>query len=101
MQDTHKKLELQNQYNMKQLEVQASSAETAEKTQHLNMQMMNDRESHQQDMIKTQAEIEADRQKADLAQQQHTMKMDDMQQRQRERQAAQQFKMTQPGPFQP
>jgi hypothetical protein len=101
MQDNHKKMELQNQYNMKQLEVQASGAETAEKTQHLNLQMMNDRETHQQQMIKSQADIEATRQKADLAAQQHTMKMDDLAKRQQERQVAQQFKQMQPGPFQP
>jgi hypothetical protein len=101
MQDNHKKWELQNQFNMKQMEVQASGADVQERTQHLNMQMMNDRETHQQQMIKTQADIEATRQKADLAAQQHTMKMDDLAKRQQERQAAQQFKQMQPGPFQP
>jgi hypothetical protein len=97
-QDTHKKLELQTQVNMKRMEMQAKAGDTQEKQQHLNLQMMHDRETHQQDMIQTQADIEATRQKADMAAQQHTQKMGDMAARQEERRAMQQFKMTQPQP---
>jgi hypothetical protein len=84
--------------NIKQMELQTKGADTEEKQQHINLQMMHDRETHQQDMIKTQADIEAARQKADLAQQQHTQKMGDMAARQDERRAMQQFKMSQPQP---
>lgn len=104
MQDNHKKMDLQNQYNMKQMELQNSGAETAEKTQHLNLELMQSREEHQQAMMQGQADIEATQQKADLANQQHTMKMDDLQKRQEDRKAAQQFKMQQPlgnGPMRP
>jgi hypothetical protein len=78
------------------MKLKASGDDTAERQQHLNMQMMHDRESHQQDMIKSAADIDAAKQKADLAMQAHTMKQDDLRQRQEERQAAAQFKMMQP-----
>jgi hypothetical protein len=58
--------------------------------------MMHDRELHQSKMIQSQHDIELERQKADMLMAQHAMKQTDMANRTRERQAAQQFKMTQP-----
>jgi hypothetical protein len=96
-QDDHKKLELQNQKDIEAMKLKASGDDTAERQQHLNQELMQGREEHQQEMIKTNAETDLLRQKADLAMQAHTMKQDDMRQRQAERQAAAQFKQTTQG----
>jgi hypothetical protein len=96
-QDDHKKLELQNQKDIEAMKLKASGDDVAERQQHLNQELMQGREEHQQEMIKTNAETDLLRQKADLAMQAHTMKQDDMRQRQAERQAAAQFKQTTQG----
>jgi len=49
-------------------------------------------------MIQSQQDMELERQKADMLMAQHAMKQSDMANRTRERQAAQQFKMSQPRP---
>jgi hypothetical protein len=94
--DDHKKAELAAQVQMKQMELQAKQGDIQERKDHLNLQAMHDQETHQQSMIKNQADIDLQRQKADFAVQQHQMKQNDFAQRAQERQAAQQFKMTQP-----
>ena len=57
--------------------------------------MKENREAHQAHMLENQQKMELERQKADLAVQQHGMRQQDMVSKQNERQAAQQFKMTQ------
>jgi hypothetical protein len=94
--DAHKQLELQAQLQMKQMELSAKQGDIQERKDHLNLQAVHDQETHQQSMIKNQADIDLARQKADLAVQQHQMKQNDMAARQQERQAAAQFKLMQP-----
>ena len=67
----------------------------AAKAQVQNQKMMENREAHQAHMLENQQKMALDRQKADLAVQQHGMRQQDMVSKQNERQAAQQFKMTQ------
>jgi len=95
--DEHKKMELQAQVQMKKMEIGAKQGDVQERQEHLNMQMMHNREKHQADMIKSQADMEQARQKMDLAAQQHTMKKDDLVARQQERQQAAIFKQTTQG----
>jgi hypothetical protein len=90
--DKHKQADLANQRQIKSMELNAKQGDIAERNDHLNLQAMHDRETHQQAMIKSEADIEATRQKAQLALQQHALKQDDMARRQQERQAAAQFK---------
>jgi hypothetical protein len=95
--DDHKKAELAAQVQMKQRELSAKQGDIQERKDHLNLQAMHDSETHQQSMIKNQADIDLQRQKADFAVQQHQMKQNDFAQRAQERQAAQQFKQTNQG----
>jgi hypothetical protein len=100
-QDAHKQMELQNQRDLKQMELNAHAGDQQAEQARTNLEMMQGREEHQQEMVKTAADIQAIRQKADLANQQHAMKRDDLVQRQQERRDAQQFRMMQPRTFNP
>jgi hypothetical protein len=100
-QDDHKKWELQNKIDIKNMEMQNSGADLAERQAHLAQEQMHSQDEHQLDMLQTQADIELTRQKTAQQAEQHTQKLNDIAARQQERQAAQQFKMNQQGPFTP
>jgi hypothetical protein len=103
--DRHKQWELETTKQVKMLELRARTDDDAIRMQAQNQKAMHDREKHQADMIKKQADVEAAGQKAQIAAEQMTMRRDDMAARQAERQAAQQFKQQQilnkPGPIVP
>jgi hypothetical protein len=74
MKDQHKKLELQNERDIKMAELQAQQGDQQAEMVRTSQQAMHDRESHQADMIKSQQDMELQRQKADLAVQAHQLK---------------------------
>jgi len=94
--DKHKQMELANQRNIKAMELRAKDGDQQAKMVVQNQKLIENREGHQADMLEKQQDMQLQRQKADLAAQQHAMKASDMAARQQERQAAQQFKMMQP-----
>jgi hypothetical protein len=94
--DQHKQWELLNAQAIEKMKLGVKAGEQQAEAQRTNQEMMHDRELHQSKMIQSQHDIELERQKADMLMAQHAMKQTDMANRTRERQAAQQFKMTQP-----
>jgi hypothetical protein len=96
--DDHKKLELQNQRDIKAMELNAKQGDDQAKVAVQNQKAMESHEAHQADMAGKMMDMQLHRQKADLAVQQHSLKASDMAQRASERQAAQQFKQTQAEP---
>jgi len=105
--DEHKKMEIASKERIERAKMDASGQQDAAKANQVNLKAMADREKHQADMIGTQAEIMAERErismervanqdKMNLQRQQSQMKGNDMMQRANERRAMQAFKMSQP-----
>ena len=94
--DQHKQWELMNAQAIEKMKLGVKQGEQQAEMQRTNQEAMHDRELHQSKMIQSQQDMALERQKADLLMQQHAMRSSDMQAKQRERQAAQQFKMSQP-----
>jgi hypothetical protein len=91
---------LQSKQAIEAAKLNASAGEDQAQTAVQAQKMQESREAHQAQLMSNQQKMEIERQKAALNVQQHTMKQNDMAARQSERQAAQQFKMTQPkGPI--
>jgi hypothetical protein len=99
--DNHEKLKLQNDREMKAMELRAKAQDDQAKAQQTNQKAMADREKHQADMVGKQVDVEIAREKMDIAQQQSALKRQDMASRQQERQAMQQFKINQQGMLPP
>jgi hypothetical protein len=97
-QDAHKKLELQNQKDIKAMELNAHQGDAQAKMVVQNQKAQESREAHQADMLGKDQDMALARQKADLAAEAHANKQIDIQNRARERQAAAQFRMTNPAP---
>jgi hypothetical protein len=96
--DAHKKLELQNERAIALAQLQSRQQETAADSQVANQKAMESRETHQASLIKGEQDMQLARQKGDLAIQQANQRAQEAANRQQERQAAQQFKMTRPLP---
>jgi hypothetical protein len=96
MTDRHKMMELQSKQQIELARIQQKQQDDAIKVQDANRKAMHDRESHQMDMIKSQADMEADRRKQAMAEAAHQARQGDMAARQSERQAAQALKAQQP-----
>jgi len=96
--DDHKKWELLNAQAIEKMKLGVKQGEQQAEQQRTVQEAQHDRELHQSKMIQSQQDIELERQKADMLMAQHAMKQSDMANRTRERQAAQQFKMSQPRP---
>ena len=104
MQIAQAELEMKDRHHQEEMRLKAvteagkmsdNTQSDAAKAQVQNQKMMENREAHQAHMLENQQKMALDRQKADLAVQQHGMRQQDMVSKQNERQAAQQFKMTQ------
>jgi hypothetical protein len=96
--DQHKQWELMNAQAIEKMKLGVKAGEQQAEQQRTVQEAQHDRELHQSKMIQSQQDIELERQKADMLMAQHAMKQADMQNRTRERQAAQQFKMSNPRP---
>ena len=96
--DQHKKWELEAQLAIESEKLKASAQDDAARSNEINLKNMANREKHQADMIKKQADVEAGRAKLDITRQQSAFKQQDMQAKADERRAMQQFKMMQPPP---
>ena len=94
-QDKHKQAELQNQKDIKSMELNAHAGDNDAKLQVQNQKAMESREAHQMEMLGKEQDMKVAQQKGDLAIRAHTLKADDIAMRQQERQAAQQFKQSQ------
>jgi hypothetical protein len=90
--DQHKRMELENERAIKMAELQAKQGDAEGKIQIQNQKSMQDREAHQAHMIEKTQDMELTRQKAQLAQQAHSNKQNDMFNRASERQMAAQQK---------
>jgi hypothetical protein len=100
MKDQHHQQELQNQRLIAAAKLNAEASDDQADNAVQAQKMQESREAHQAQLMSNQQKMEIERQKASLAAQQHAMKQNDMRARQSERQAAQQFKMSQPkGPI--
>jgi hypothetical protein len=69
MKDQHEKMKLAAQQNIEQMKLGAKSQDDGTKAQAANQKMMHERETHQMDMVAQQADIQAQREKAAMAQQ--------------------------------
>jgi hypothetical protein len=96
--DQHKQWELMNAQAIEKMKLGVKQGEQAAEQQRTVQEAQHDRELHQSKMIQSQQDMQLERQKADMLMAQHAMKQSDMANRTRERQAAQQFKMSQPRP---
>jgi hypothetical protein len=94
--DQHKQWELQNERAIKLAELQSKQGDRQQEMVQANQEQMHDREVHQMEMIKKQAEVGIQQQKAQSAVQMAQAKQADMAARGNERREAQQFKMMQP-----
>ncbi len=94
--DNHKQWELQNERAIKMAELRAKQGDRQAEMVQANQEQMHDREVHQMEMIKKQAEVGVTQQKAQMAVQAAQAKQADMQARGNERREAQRFKMMQP-----
>jgi hypothetical protein len=97
MKDAHKKLELENERNIKAAEIEANSADDQARAGLQNQKAIHDREKHQTDLVKSDIDMQLARQKADLAIQQHQLKASDMVHRQQLAQQTAQQKIAQQG----
>jgi len=88
---------LNNDRAIKQMELDAKAGDDQAKLQVQNQKAMESREAHQAHMLEKGQDMQLNQQKADLAVQAHQHKQTDMANRASERQAMQQFKMTNPG----
>jgi hypothetical protein len=93
--DDHAKLKIQSDQAIEAAKLQSQQQQDAGKAQQINLKAMADREKHQADMIKADADGQGAQQKVELAQQMAALKQNDMAARAAERQAMQQYKMTQ------
>jgi hypothetical protein len=98
MKDQHEKMKIQAQLQIEGLKYQQGQQSDAAKAQQTNQKTMAEREAHQADMVGKQFDLMANRQKMDMAAQQHQTRQNDMASRQRERQQAAAFRQQQPGP---
>jgi len=96
--DQHKQWELLNAQAIEKMKLGVKQGEQQAEQQRTVQEAQHDRELHQSKMIQSQQDMQLERQKADMLMAQHAMKQSDMANRTRERQAAQQFKMSQPRP---
>jgi hypothetical protein len=97
-QDRHKQMELANQRQIANMKAQSDNMEDQSDMAIQQQKMQESAQAHQMSMAKSALDMKAQQQKADLAIQQHTLRANDMMRRQNERNAAQQFRMTQRPP---
>jgi len=95
MKDRHKQWELENDRRIELAKLQASQGDEQYKMLIQNEKRMQNREAHQAHMIERTQDMQLNAQKADTAKQAAINRQNDMNARATERQAAQQFKMTQ------
>jgi len=94
--DNHKQWELQTQRAIEQAKLAAQQGDRQAEMVQANQEQMHDREVHQMEMIKKQADIGVAQQKAQTAVQMAQAKQADMQARGNERREQHQFKLMQP-----
>jgi hypothetical protein len=95
--DKHKQAELENQRTLKSMELAAKQKDDQAKVLVQGQKAQESREAHQAEMLGKQQEMELQRQKGDLAIQQHNLKRNDMAQRQQIAQQTAQQKAMQAG----
>jgi len=95
--DKHKQAELENQRTLKSMELAAKQKDDQAKVLVQGQKAQESREAHQAEMLGKQQEMELQRQKGDLAIQQHNLKRNDMAQRQQIAQQTAQQKALQAG----
>jgi hypothetical protein len=88
MRDQHEKMKIQSQQQIELLKLQSRHQDDGAKAAMTNQKVMAEREAHQMDMLGREADMAADRQKADMAMAAHMAKSADMAARSRERAAA-------------
>jgi hypothetical protein len=91
--DEHAKLKIASDEQIAREKMMADRADDQAKAQQTNQKAMFDREKHQRDLVKKDADLRFNQQKMGLQVQQQNLKARDMAQRQAERQSMQQFKM--------
>ena len=96
MRDSHERAKIASNEKLKLIDMRGKAQDDQAKAQHTELKAMADREKHQADMMKSQSDLQAAAQKIDLAKQAAQVKQGDMAARANERQAMQQFKMSQP-----
>jgi hypothetical protein len=94
--DNHKQWELQNARQIKLAELQMKQGDRQAEMVQANQEQMHDREVHQMEMIKKQAEVGIQQQKAQTLVQTANARSADMAQRAQDRRAQQAFKMSVP-----
>jgi hypothetical protein len=101
MTDDREKAKIASQEKMKLAEIMSRQGDAGQKAQLADQKAQHDREAHQAEMIRAAADLQLSAQKADMAKAAHIARQGDLAARQGERQAAQQFKQSQPQGFQP
>jgi len=96
--DDHAKMEIASKQAIEMAKMKAAQQDDQARANQTNMKAMADREKHQADLVKKDADMRFAQQKGDLAARAHQMKANDMMQRAAERRAAEQFKMQQRPP---
>ena len=94
--DAHKQAELANQRQIAQMKVQGDGQAAQVDMAVQSQKMQESSEAHQANLAANQQKMQLEQQKAGVVMAQHAAKQQDMAARQSERQAAQQFKMSQP-----
>jgi hypothetical protein len=95
MKDRQHTATLENQRRIELAKLQAAGQDDEAKAALQNQKMMHDRESHQIEMVESEANLDATRQKVELAKEQQQMKSQDMVAKQNERQQMAAFKQQQ------
>lgn len=93
--DRHKQADINAQFALKQMDQGMSSEDAQAKLAVQNQKLLESREAHQMDMAGKQQDMALNQQKADQQIQAHSAKLTDIASRQQDRQAQQQFRMTQ------
>ena len=101
MRDAQEKMKIASAEKIKMAELMAKQGDAQQKAQLVNQKSMQDRESHQAEMISKAADLQLNQQKAGMAQAAQQARQADMASRADERRAAQQFRQSQQGGFMP
>jgi len=88
--DEHTKMKLQSDQAIEAMKLRADQTQNDAQAQHANMKMLADREKHQADMLKVNADVQANAQKLDMARETQQIKHNDIMARAVERRAMQQ-----------
>jgi hypothetical protein len=91
----HEAAKLQNNIALKQMELSAKRGDNEAKSVQASQKIAHDREAHQMDMVESAQDMRLNQQKMAMAQQQQTLRANDVAQKAADRRAQQQFRETQ------